>query len=183
MPFEIIVDKLQSQNTVVVQKLDTGMPQYHSRAMHQNFMRMFGRVTGVTLAYLREIYCQFIGDVSALSSENKKDIDECVRQAIELEDAEVVVDLRHHNIGQPSKYDPFIEVCKQYIKSSIEVAVDDGRHDRIAHLAIALSVNDLLSEVSKVVGHMSWSHLLSVYGSSFGQKFQQLKQLCITLVG
>ena len=30
--------------------------------------------------------------------------------------------------------------------------MDDRRHDRISHLAVALSVNDLLSEVSKLVG-------------------------------
>ena len=152
VPSEIGVDKLQSQNTVVVQKLDSGMPQFHSRAMRQNFVRMFGRVTGVKPAYLREMYRQLTGDASASSSESEKDIDERVRQAIELEDAEVVVDLRHHNKGQPSKYDQFWEACERYIESSVEVAVDDRRHDRIAHLALALSVNDLLSEVSKVVG-------------------------------
>ena len=47
-----------------------------------------------------------------------------MRQAIELEDAEVVVDLRHHNKGQPSKYDQFWEACERHIESSVEVAVD-----------------------------------------------------------
>ena len=152
VPSEISVDRLQSQNTAVVQKLDCSMPQFHSRAMRRNFMRMFGRVTSVQPAYLREIYRQLTGDASASSNESEKDIDERVRQAIDLEDVEVVVDLRHHNKGQPSKYDRFWDACERYIESSVELAVDDRRHDCIAHLAIALSVNDLLSEVSKVVG-------------------------------
>ena len=39
-------------------------------------------------------------------------------------------------------------MCEQYIQST---AVDDRRHDRILHLATALSVNDFLSEVGKLV--------------------------------
>ena len=105
-------------------------------------------------AYLREMYRQLTGDASAASTESEKEVDERVRQALDLEDADLVVDLRHHNNGHPSKYEPFWEACERYIESTIElhVAVDDRRHDCIAHLAIALSVNDLLSEVSKRVG-------------------------------
>ena len=117
--------------------------------MRQSFVCLFGHVANVQLAYLREIYCQLTGDTSASSSENEKGTDERVRQALDLEDPKVVVDLRQHNKGHPSKYEPFWEACE---RNSIELAVDDRRHDCIAHLAIALSVNNLLSEVSKTVG-------------------------------
>jgi len=43
----------------------------------------------------------------------------------------------------------FWEACENYIQGNIETAVDDRRHDPIEHLAIAMSVPDLLSEVSK----------------------------------
>jgi len=46
---------------------------------------------------LKEIYHQLTGDASALSSDNEEDVDVCVCQALDLEDAEVVVDLRHLN--------------------------------------------------------------------------------------
>ena len=128
------------------------MPQFHSRAMRQSFVHLFGRVANVQPAYLRKIYRQLTEDTSASSSENEKGIDERVRQALDLEDPKVVVDLRQHNKGHPSKYEPFWETCERYILNSIELAVDDRRHDCIAHLAIALSVSDLLSEVSKTVG-------------------------------
>ena len=65
-----------------------------------------------------------------------------VKQALDLEDPDILVDLREYNKGHPSKYDQFWEACEQYIQSTIEAAVDDRRHDRIAHLAVALSVND-----------------------------------------
>ena len=151
IPPVVSADELQSQNASVVQKLCANMPQFHSRAMRQSFFHLFGRVANVKPAYSREIYRQ-LTDVSAASSENEKAIDERVQQALDLEDAKVVVDLRQHNKGQPSKYEPFWEACERYIHNSIDLAVDDRRHDRIAHLAIALSVNDLLSEVSKTVG-------------------------------
>lgn len=73
-------------------------------------------------------------DNAALSSMNGKDIDRHVWQALDLEHAEVVVELRHHNKGHMSKYEPFWEVFKQYIKSSVELAVDDRWHGRIACL-------------------------------------------------
>jgi len=45
----------------------------------------------------------------------------------------------------------FWEACENYIWGNIEIAVDDRRHDPIEHLAIAISVPDLLSELSKKV--------------------------------
>ena len=110
VPPGIAVDELQSRNAAVVQDLNTSMPQFHSRAMRQSFSHFFGRVTNVQPAYLREMYRQLTGDASAASTESEKEVDEHVRQALDLEDADVVVDLRHHNKGHPSKYEPFLSL-------------------------------------------------------------------------
>ena len=152
VPSDSSADELQSRNSSIVQEINAKMPQFHSRAMRQSFVHLFGRVASIQPVYLREMYRQLTGDTSAASSESQKAIDERVQQALDLEDPDVVVDLRHHNKGHPSKYDQFWEACERYIHSTIELAVDDRRHDRVAHLAAALSVNDMLSEVSKLVG-------------------------------
>ena len=55
------------------------------------------------------------------------------------------------NKGHSSKYMEFWEACENYIQGNIETAVDDRQHDPIEHLAVAMSVPDLLSEVSKKV--------------------------------
>lgn len=183
MPSGITPDELQTKNASVVHKLSASMPQFHSRAMRQSFIRLFGRVASVQPAYLREIYRQLTGDASVASSENEKGVDERLRQSLDLEDAEVVVDLRHHNQGHATKYEPFWEACERYIESSIELAVDDRRHDRIAHLAVALSVNDLLSEVSNKGDPTSQSHQPNDYDCSFGRKTRHPRQLCSTQVG
>ena len=68
---------------------------------------------------------------------------------LELQDPELVIDLRINNNGQPEKYSIFLEECKKYIESAVETAVDERRHDQVAdgdavvHLAAALSLRDL----------------------------------------
>ena len=128
-------DDLQSRNASVVHTLNENMPQFHSRAMKRNFVRLFGSVANVQPVYLREIYRQLTGDTSAASSDCEKKIDERLRLALDSEDPDIVIDLRQHNKGTPSKYDQFWQACEQYIQNTVETAVDDRRHDRIAHLA------------------------------------------------
>ena len=152
IPSDRDTNEVQSRNASVVHDLNEKMPQFRSREMRRSFANLFGSVASVRPVYLREMYRQLTGDTSAASCESEKNIDERLQQALDMEDPDIVVDLRHHNKGHPSKYEKFWEACEQYIQSTIETAVDDRWHDRISHLAVALSVNDLLSEVSKVVG-------------------------------
>jgi len=108
-------------------------------------------MANVKPAYLREMYHKLTGDSSDASSEIESHVNECVRQALELVDSDLVVDLRQHNKGHSSKFMGFWEACKIYIRRNIETAVDDRQHDSFEHLAIAMSIPDLLSEVSKKV--------------------------------
>ena len=143
-PSDISADQLQSQNASVVRKLDVSIPQFHSRAVRQRFICLFGRVASVKPAYLQEIYHQLTGDTSTSSNENERHIDERMRQALDREDVEVVTDVKHHNKAHASKYEPFCKACERYIENTIELAAGDREHDHIAHLVIALSVNDQL---------------------------------------
>ena len=144
-------DEVQSQKAALIQTLNADMPTFHSRVMRQNFISLFGRMANVKPAYLREIYHELTRDCSAASSEIEYHVNECVRQVLKLKDPDLVVDLRQHNKGHSSKYMEFWEACENYIQGNIETAVDDRRHDPIEHLAVAMSVPDLLSEVSKKV--------------------------------
>jgi len=108
-------------------------------------------MANVKPAYLREMYHELTGDSSAASSEIESHVNEHVRQALELEDPGLVVDLRQHNKGHSSKYMEFWEASENYIRGNIETAVDDRQHDPIENLAIAMSVPDLFSEVNKKV--------------------------------
>ena len=85
------------------------------------------------------------------SSENEDEhyVDERIQAIIETQDPSIVADLRHHNRGQPTKYELFWEECKKYIEEEVETAVDDRRHGEHTHLAKAISARDLLEQVEK----------------------------------
>ena len=93
--------------------------------MQKNFINLFGRMANVKPADLRKIYHELTGDNSANSSEIECRVNEHVKQALELEDPDLVVDLRQHNKGHPSKYNQLWEPCEIYIQGNIETAVDD----------------------------------------------------------
>lgn len=55
-------------------------------------------------AYLREMYRELTGDSLATSSEIESQVNERIRQSLELEDPDLVVDLREHIKGNSSQY-------------------------------------------------------------------------------
>ena len=95
----------------------------------------------------RCIYKDLTGDLSAPETSEQRVIDEKVKTALELQDPDIITDLREHNQGQPIKYSLFFDEAKKYIENVVETAVDDRRHTDIQHLATAISVRDLLNQV------------------------------------
>ena len=74
-------------------------------------------------------------------------IDRHVQQLIEMEDPDIVVDLRVHNEGRKEIYDAFWRECQKFLEESVGTAVDDRRHCLVTHLAHAISARDLLEQV------------------------------------
>ena len=66
---------------------------------------------------------------------------------IEMEDADIVMDLRAHNEGRRGQYDIFWSECQKFLQESVGTAVDDRRHCLVTHLAQAISARDLLEQV------------------------------------
>ncbi len=64
---------------------------------------------------LRAIYQMLMGDTSAAETTNEAKIDERVRNALDLNDSEITIDLRKHNNGKSSKYDVFWKICNSLI--------------------------------------------------------------------
>ena len=90
----------------------------------------------------RLFYTCTVGDSSASDTSDQAAIDEI----IDMQDPDVVDDLRHHNRGQVPKYDQFWEQCRKYLEES--TTVDERRHDEVVHLAKAISARDLLEQVA-----------------------------------
>ena len=134
------------------------MPVCHTRAMRSEFIYSFGRVTGVKSAILREAYKRLTGDSSAASYESEEIVDKRVRDMLDMEDPDLIWDLRVNNQGRPEEFSAYLEECKKYIDGVAQTAVDDRRHDDvqtendgshevITHLDMALSVPALHKDV------------------------------------
>ena len=89
------------------------------------------------------------GDMSSSENLDQATVDERVQLIMDSQDPNIVDDLRHHNHGHPTKYDTFWEECKKYLDNVVKTAVDDQRHCEHTHLAKAISVRDLLEQVTK----------------------------------
>ncbi|RIB19202.1 hypothetical protein C2G38_2182522 [Gigaspora rosea] len=109
-----------------------------------------GNVCNMTYAW--RIDEELINNASAAETTDQNDVDERVKLAFELNDPEVISDLRELNEGRPSRYDEFWAVAKQFLEGIAQeavVAVDERRHDPIVHLAQAISVRDLRNMLEK----------------------------------
>ena len=75
------------------------IPIYHTRQMRREFSMKFGSVANAKPVYLREIYRQLTHDASAPINIATSEIDERAKLLLEMQDADIVVDLRDHNPG------------------------------------------------------------------------------------
>lgn len=90
----------------------------------------------------------FSGDQSASNSAEQTQVDNRIQQIIDMEDLDVLPDLRALNSSQhKSKFDRFWEECQKFLSEDLGTGVDDRRHGNITHLARAISIEDLVQQV------------------------------------
>ena len=143
------LDQALKNSQVVIEEIKKHIPVYHTRMMIQEFIQKFGRVTHtVKPAVLRYFYKDLTGDCSSSDTTDQAEIDERVKQAIEMEDPSIVMDLRHNNSGMKSQYDVFWDECSKLLEESVGTAVDDRRHTNITHIASAISIRDFRDQVA-----------------------------------
>jgi hypothetical protein len=136
----------KSQHAVEQAKKE--IPIYHTRSMKRAMFRKFGLISSdVKPGVLRYFYHELTGDQSSSDTTQQSCIDKRIRQIIDMEDSEVILDLRSENRGHVSKYDSFWIECEKFLSEDIGLAVDDRRHDHVTHLAHAISILDLVEQV------------------------------------
>jgi hypothetical protein len=125
------------------------LPVFETRAMRRAAFSRFGRLTPkIAPVAFNYMYKELTGDQSAATNVDQCEIEKRVKMLINMEDVDTIVDLRHLNSGRKSMYDVWQE-CSKFIQEGIGQAVDDRRHQEVTHLATAVSVPDLISQVSK----------------------------------
>ena len=113
MPGGLSEGELLKKNMSVAQELRKKVPTYHSRAMRREFINSFGRYTNSKPAFLREAYRRLTGDAAAASTIEEKEVDKRVAKLLEMEDPDLIWDLRIQSDGRPEKYTVFLEECKR----------------------------------------------------------------------
>ena len=96
----------------------------------REFMTLYGKVSDVKSAVLREICRNLTGDHTALTNESEKQIHQRIEECPEGEDDILLFDLRV-NSGRVEEYLPFLEEVQKHIQGQVKTAVSDRRHDAI----------------------------------------------------
>ena len=125
------------------------------------FMK-FGRVSpNIKPQVLRYFFHELTGDSCASDTSDQAEIDERIRQIIELEDPDITADLRTLNSSTSrAKFDRFWSECEAILNEEVGVAVDDRRHSEVTHLATAISVRDLWERVKqRIPADTEWLRL------------------------
>ena len=96
------------KNAQIVRELQANAPHYHTRTMWINYLRTCELLLPKAKpSSLRTIYRMLTGDVSAAETANEARVNERVKMFLEFGDSDIIIDLREHNSGKPSKYDTF----------------------------------------------------------------------------
>ena len=99
---------------------------------------------------MRYFYHELTGDSHASDTSDQAEIDDRIRQIIELEDPDIIADLRTLNsTTSQAKFDRFWSECEAVLNEEVGVAVDDRRHSEGTHLATAISIRDLWERVKQ----------------------------------
>ena len=160
------VDEDISESQQTIEKAKAAIPISHARAMKRALASKFGRVSpSMKPVILRALYKELTNDASAATNLHEAEIDERMRMILEMEAADIVVDLRHLNPGRKTRYDIFWIECQKFLDEVVGTPVDDRRDGSVTHLAKVISVRDLLEQVQAKrldgtpIPSESWIHL------------------------
>ena len=88
---------------------------------------MYGRVTSnVKQTILRSLYRELTGDASSATNEHDAKFNERVQLLFDMEDPDIVLDLRAWNTGQKSQYDVYWDECRKFLQEIGTPVDDDG---------------------------------------------------------
>ena len=97
---------------------------------------------------MRSIYHSLTGDQSAARTTAEEEMDQCVSEALMMEDPKIIMDLRQLNTNGKDSFGVFWDKCSEYLSAC--TSVHERRHGMVTFMAKAISVRDLIEEVEKL---------------------------------
>ena len=140
-------------NTIIAQvfaQLCSKQSFYSTRAMRRDFLDKYNHLAKISKMFLRNIYRTLLQDCSAAEYSSEADVDERVAKAVvELDDPDIVLDLRKLN-GKPNStmFDEFWHELQLYM-DEVNLAVDERRHGDVLHMPLAISIRNLQEIVAQ----------------------------------
>ena len=93
-----------------------------------------------------------------------------------MEDPDILVDLRHRNMNGSDKYGVFWTECRKFLDEC--TTVQERRHDSVCtYMAKAISVCDLVEQVSKLCPDVCLYHQYSGFACNFIPRILAPRQL------
>ena len=116
---------------------------YHTRQMSRDFLIQYSEFVKAPTCVLRHMFKELVRDSSAAVPTIEQKVDERVAEAIiELQDPEIIMDLRKNNGKVQSSFEDFWSELQKYLDEII-TPVNERRHGDTMYLPIAISVHDL----------------------------------------
>lgn len=125
----------------VTRRIDKGLPVYHTEMVKKLFRETASKLS-IDPMKSRALYKLATNDCSSAANKLTENVDARVLEYISHEDPDIIMDMRALN-HRPTVYDSFFDQASLILDGLVETAVDDRRHDRILHLAVAMSAPDL----------------------------------------
>jgi hypothetical protein len=135
---------------MICNDLKSKMPTYHTHFMRKQFKYKADLILGIPTKnhQVRTLYQELTGDSSSANNMTEKQVMLRVKQLLINGDDKIVVDLHSFNKGRPEQYAEFWKHVKQFLEE--HTAVDNRRHGTVTHLSHAISVRDLIDQVTKI---------------------------------
>jgi len=144
-------DARREKSQSALEEIKKELPEYHTREIRRALFEKFGRISSHVKPYaLRYVYRALTSDCSAPAYAAEAEVDRRVLQIVEMEDPDIVPDLRVHNAGRKAIFDAFWSACEQVLQEQLGLAVDDDRHGDVQHMACVVSVRDLWQQAKRL---------------------------------
>lgn len=113
----------KSQTTI--EAIKKVLPVIHTRAMRRQIQEKFGRLSHkVKPSDFCFIYRELTGDCTRGTNLTEKEIDQRVKDFLDMEDVEIIPDLCAHNKSRQKSFDTFWSACEQVLNEEIGLMIE-----------------------------------------------------------
>ncbi|GES81793.1 hypothetical protein GLOIN_2v1482475 [Rhizophagus clarus] len=141
-------DKDKSQETQMLILANEMITFYFTCQMRKNVTEKYSLIAKMAPSVWKLLYNVLAGDNSMPPHELSKEMQEKLRTILELQDADIVIDLRINNGFCDTKFDIFWNELREYFNEIIP-AIHNRRSTSILYLPIAMSIADLKNIIIK----------------------------------